>query len=260
ASTTGTGGAVGAVDTEEGIREQLNALVDRVKGLRKVTAEATLFLPVYDLRRAQEEVGKLLANVESTRAELAPRKKFAFRSKRKEGTGAKARQRPTVSSPASGPTRQRGGIGAEQEREAGEEGPGLRQLKGQQIEVKSELADKDKDFNLADLDNCTVSILHVLGALRVRRLTSCRVICGAVRGPIYVEGCKDCVVVAAGRQLRIHDSQGVDFYVSVASGPIIEGCSGLRFAPSNLEYPQHHAHLQASKNTLHSTHYLVANR
>lgn len=54
ASTTGTGGAVGAVDTEEGIREQLNALVDRVKGLRKVTAEATLFLPVYDLRRAQE--------------------------------------------------------------------------------------------------------------------------------------------------------------------------------------------------------------
>lgn len=47
-------------------------------------------------------------------------------------------------------------------------------------------------------------------------------------------------------QLRIHDSQGVDFYVAVASGPIIEDCSGLRFAPSRLEYPQHRAHLQAS--------------
>ncbi len=43
--------------------------------------------------------------------------------------------------------------------------------------------------------------LHVLGALRLRRLTACRVVCGPVRGPIYVEGCKDCVVVAAGRQV-----------------------------------------------------------
>ena len=42
------------MDAEEGIREQLNALVDRVKVLRKLTAETTLFLPVYDLRRAQE--------------------------------------------------------------------------------------------------------------------------------------------------------------------------------------------------------------
>ncbi len=38
----------------EGVREQLDALVDRVKELRKRTADATLFLTVYDLRRAQE--------------------------------------------------------------------------------------------------------------------------------------------------------------------------------------------------------------
>lgn len=40
-------------------------------------------------------------------------------------------------------------------------------------------------------------------------------------------------------QLRIHDSQRVNFYVHVASGPIIEDCTGLRFAPSELGYPQH---------------------
>lgn len=43
-----------AVDGREDVREKLDALVDRVKGLRKRTAEATLFLTVYDLRRAQE--------------------------------------------------------------------------------------------------------------------------------------------------------------------------------------------------------------
>lgn len=42
------------LDSREGVREKLDALVDRVKGLRKRTAEATLFLTVYDLRRAQE--------------------------------------------------------------------------------------------------------------------------------------------------------------------------------------------------------------
>lgn len=46
--------ASATVDGKNGVREQLDVLVDRVKGLRKLTAEATLFLPVYDLRRAQE--------------------------------------------------------------------------------------------------------------------------------------------------------------------------------------------------------------
>lgn len=45
-------------------------------------------------------------------------------------------------------------------------------------------------------------------------------------------------------QLRIHDSEGVDFYVLVASGPIIEDCCGLRFAPTGLRYPQYQHHLQ----------------
>ena len=31
-------------------------------------------------------------------------------------------------------------------------------MKGQKVEVKSEDADMDKDFNLADLDKCTVTM------------------------------------------------------------------------------------------------------
>ena len=42
------------VDEKEIVRTQLDALVDRVKGLRKLTAEGALFLPLYELRRAQE--------------------------------------------------------------------------------------------------------------------------------------------------------------------------------------------------------------
>lgn len=56
--SSAAGAAAAAVDGGEskrgGVREELDALVDRVKGLRKRTAEATLFLTVYDIRRAQE--------------------------------------------------------------------------------------------------------------------------------------------------------------------------------------------------------------
>ncbi|CAN0028694.1 unnamed protein product [Ectocarpus sp. 4 AP-2014] len=234
-----------AVDGGSGVREELDALVDRVKGLRKRTAEATLFLTVYELRRAQEEVGRLWASVESTRAELAPRKRFAFRST------AKAKGRDTRRGGGGIPAREEGlarkGVDEPGDGEKeGDGGPGLRGMKGREVEVLAEDADKDKDFNVADLDSCKVTILHVHGALRLRRLTSCRVVCGPVRGPIYVEECRNCVIVVAGRQLRIHESRDVDFYVLVASGPIIEDCSGLRFAPTGLRYPEYQHHLQAA--------------
>lgn len=48
------GSGVAATDPREEVRQKLDALVDRVKGLRKRTAEATLFLTLYDLRKAQE--------------------------------------------------------------------------------------------------------------------------------------------------------------------------------------------------------------
>lgn len=52
----------------------------------------------------------------------------------------------------------------------------------------------------------------------------------------------DCI--GSGVQLRIHDSEGVDFYVLVASGPVIEDCSGLRFAPTGLRYSRYQHNLQ----------------
>lgn len=42
----------GSSDNDVGT--SLDELIDRVKGLRQRTAEATLFLPAYDIRRAHE--------------------------------------------------------------------------------------------------------------------------------------------------------------------------------------------------------------
>ena len=50
-------------------------------------------------------------------------------------------------------------------------------------------------------------------------------------GSIYVTECSDCTFVLGARQVRLHTSSGCDFYLHVASHPIVERCDGLRFAP-----------------------------
>lgn len=42
--------------------------------------------------------------------------------------------------------------------EQGEDGPGLSDLRGQEVDVLAEDADKDKDFNVVDLEQCKVTM------------------------------------------------------------------------------------------------------
>lgn len=42
--------------------------------------------------------------------------------------------------------------------EPGEDSPGLHNLREQEVEVVAEDADKDKDFNVTDLDMCKVTM------------------------------------------------------------------------------------------------------
>jgi hypothetical protein len=78
---------------------------------------------------------------------------------------------------------------------------------------------------------------------RLPPLQNCTFLLGPVSGSVHIEHATDCVFVLASRQLRIHTTVRSDFYVHTRSGPIIEHCSQLRFAPYNLQYPQLHQHL-----------------
>lgn len=85
-------------------------------------------------------------------------------------------------------------------------------------------------FRLRNLTRCVVVLREVFGAVRMQNLRECTVYCGPVAGPVYVEGCNEhCKIFVAARQLRIHETHDVDFYVHTSSGPIIESCSRVRF-------------------------------
>lgn len=80
---------------------------------------------------------------------------------------------------------------------------------------------------------------HIRGSLLV---------CGTVAGPVHITGVKDSTVVVAARQVRIHECENVDLYLHCGSHPIIEDCSGMRFAPIPATYYKGNAEEIGSEN------------
>lgn len=97
---------------------------------------------------------------------------------------------------------------------------------------------------LRNLDRCVVDLskptqsgdaalgeTRPFASLAISDVRNCLIVAGHVAGPAHITGIRDSVVVVAARQVRIHECRNVDFYLYCGSGPIIEDCSNIRFAP-----------------------------
>lgn len=81
-------------------------------------------------------------------------------------------------------------------------------------------------------------------SLAIRNVSRSLIIAGRVDGPAHVTGVRGSVLVLDARQVRMHECAGVTVYLWCGSHPIIEGCSGVRFAPLPGAYcSSHHHHL-----------------
>lgn len=91
-----------------------------------------------------------------------------------------------------------------------------------------------------DLSNLTACVIDMsapttgdtpFSGLALKNMRRCVVVTGNVEGAVHVTGVSDAVLVVASRQVRIHECEGVDFYLHCSSHPIIEDCRNVRFAP-----------------------------
>ncbi|KAK8022834.1 hypothetical protein PG993_013601 [Apiospora rasikravindrae] len=98
---------------------------------------------------------------------------------------------------------------------------------------------------LADLDSCVVDMTVPTSSstsgvpfagLVIKNIHNSLLVCGTVAGPTHITGVKDSIIVVASRQVRIHECENVDLYLHCGSHPIIEDCSGMRFAPIPATY------------------------
>lgn len=92
---------------------------------------------------------------------------------------------------------------------------------------------------LSNLRRCVIDMSAPSGSstgrafagLTLKNIKESLLVCGRVAGATHVTGLKDCVIVVDCRQFRMHECERCDVYLRVSGRPIIEDCSGVRFAP-----------------------------
>ncbi|XP_006148623.1 LOW QUALITY PROTEIN: tubulin-specific chaperone C [Tupaia chinensis] len=206
----------------------------RLQGLQKLLNDSVLFLAAYDLRQGQEALARLQAALGARRQELQPKKRFAFKTRRKDVASATQVDAAPGAPAAEGilasarPLKEDGGFGSSWV-------CGFSKLESQVLEKKADELHQ-RDVLLTELSKCTIKLYGNPNTLRLTKARSCRVLCGPVSTSVYLEDCSDCVLAVACQQLRVHTTRDTRIFLQVTSRAIVEDCNGIQFAPYTWTY------------------------
>jgi len=67
--------------------------------------------------------------------------------------------------------------------------------------------------------------------LTLKNVRDSLIVCGHVSGAAHLTSVTNSIIVVRSRQFRMHESKDCDVYLHTSSRPIVEDCSGIRFAP-----------------------------
>jgi hypothetical protein len=119
--------------------------------------------------------------------------------------------------------------------------------------------------SITSLRNCVVDMfVPTVKALPFANMTIKNVgtsllLCGQVNGAAHVTNAENSVIVVSARQFRMHDCRNVDVYLSCSSSPIIENCSGIRFAKIPKTFVCRYGFIFASPSFVYSSSFLEIN-
>ncbi|KAL2652714.1 hypothetical protein R1flu_020842 [Riccia fluitans] len=227
------------------IKEHLDSLALELSAMEKLVADASYFLPAYDVRSSQTAVLKLKDELATASAELIPKKKFSFRSKaaKKQPIPTTAADSTTgeikdekqnnggVSSPSTSPV-------SKEDSMAVQESNNRERIQGKQNSVF--VRDSDvlgAELTLSHLKNCRVYLRGRLTTFYIHGLRNCQIFAGPVTGSVFIDDVEGSTLVLASHQIRIHSTKATDFYLRVRSRPIVEYTTNVRFAPYAFSYP-----------------------
>ena len=206
------------------LKLHFNQISESISDLEKFVAENSYSLPSYDVRTSLKTVSDLKHSLDDLTSQLLPKKKFSFKNKPTTKKEYKDSAIPLPTQPPQLSTRL-----------APRDSPGFRN-KTAELLISDFRGSEVGEFTVSDLDSCQVRIIGSVRALFVHRLKNSRVYVGPVTGSVLIEEAVGCVFALASHQIRIHGAKRSDFYLRVRSRPIIEDCSGVRFAPYCLRY------------------------
>lgn len=91
--------------------------------------------------------------------------------------------------------------------------------------------------SLTNLRHCVVDMSvpttngQPFAGLTIKYVKESLLLCGIVDGAAHITGLEKSVIVVASRQVRMHECRDCIVYLRCSSRPIIEDCTGIRFAP-----------------------------
>ncbi|KAG6546887.1 hypothetical protein Mapa_011503 [Marchantia paleacea] len=226
------------------IKQHLYNLALEVSALEKLVADASYFLPAYDVRSSQTTILKLKDDLESASSQLLPKKKFSFRNKAAKKVPVHTIQEKPMTV-ETGQEKQNGlqdtsqpqPVPAETAAASHSEINNRERIQGKENMVFVRDADVlGAELTLSNLNKCRVYLRGRLTTLYIHSLRNCRIFVGPVTGSVFIENVENSTLVLASHQIRIHSTKATDFYLRVRSRPIVEYTTKNRFAPYAFSY------------------------
>jgi len=222
----------------------------RIGDAQEFVARKSYFLAKFDIERAMKECDLMFELVKVSESNLLQRggverekKKTGFSFARSSSSSAAAKMSSNKSSSSKSSTIVDNGD------DDGDDAVALLQKKYLEMNTLCVYADlvcetefvveacevDGKDVTIERCKKSSVIIKSERGkkprSVRMRDCEECEIHAIDIDGSVLVENMNDCTVFVGARQLRIHDSKATRFHCRVASGPIIERCETLEFAP-----------------------------
>lgn len=218
-------GAVRASTEAASTRKELSPVAEQLASLRVLLTEKTDVLPSYDRQTHERHLKEAYQQLEARSTQLTPRTKFAFRRKLKPAQQSAALDNDKKSANVSlnkefpeGETPEHASAG----RATTANLQRISKLSRQQVPIITDLEDDGRErvtgLELDNLTECIVDArpgqqpedtgLHKAGgppylSAHMRNLSRCVILAGHIDGSVLVDGCSDCVLVIACRQVRL---------------------------------------------------------
>lgn len=212
----------------------------RIETLQKYFTEHTSFLPTYEVRKAQEHLGKIDRLAQEKRDKIVPKKKFGFKSKQNLTSLESKIESEAVTAAATSKLKPTVDLDINVESTCC-----LRGLRDQTV-VKLEEEINGKDVAIIDVKNTTICLQGSPSVLHIDSIDSCTILCGPVVGSTFINKCTNSKLVLACHQLRIHETNNTQFYIHVGSRAIIENTRDVAFAPFTWTFPRLDDHFSSS--------------
>ncbi|XP_060103397.1 tubulin-specific chaperone C [Heteronotia binoei] len=209
----------------EAAATRLEEAAGRLQSLKRLLTDSVRFLAPYEVRQAQATLTKLQNTLSERRLQVQPKKRFAFRARKKESAAAQEPPKDSTRAQAS----------SEAVLSSSDPECGFSRVEGQELQLgPAELL--QRNVVLSHLTSCRVQLCGNPNTLLMRGCRDCTVLCGPVSTSALVEDCSGCLLALPCQQLRAHHTTQTSFYVQVTSRAMLEDCSGVRLAPYTWSY------------------------